>query len=278
MISRTAIILYLKSCVASEGQWTTVKVFERSRATHVSPLSRGVRVGAVLLSALLGWLVYQWITWPDVAYLASGDPKSTAFIDRYRTRAASDPSMPALRWQWVDYAEISVHMKRATVVAEDIEFFSHSGFSRAEIAAAVREAVREREAPRGASTITQQTAKNLWLSPSRNPLRKVKEAILTRQLEHRLTKQRILEIYLNVAEFGSGLYGVETAARHYFGKPAAELDQREASLLAASLPRPATWNPSSDSPHYLAYAAEVERRMDTADFLWKYVDSQENRR
>jgi len=232
-------------------------------------------VGTVLVAAILGWLVYQWLTWPDVASLASENPKSTAFIERYRARASADPSLPALQWQWVDYAEISVHAKRAAVVAEDIEFFSHSGFSQAEIAAAVREAFRERDTPRGASTITQQTAKNLWLSPSRNPLRKLKEAILTRQLEHWLTKQRILEIYLNVAEFGSGLYGVEIAARHYFGKPAGELDEQEAALLAASLPRPVTWNPGSDSPYYLRYAEEIERRMDMADFLWKYLVSQE---
>jgi monofunctional biosynthetic peptidoglycan transglycosylase len=241
----------------------------------VSLLSYALRVGAILLAAILGWLVYEWLTWPDVPSLASENPKSTAFIERYRTRASADPSLPALQWQWADYAEISVHVKRAAVVAEDIEFFSHSGFSRAEIAAAVREAFKEREAPRGASTITQQTAKNLWLSPSRNLLRKVKEAILTRQLERWLTKQRILEIYLNVAEFGPGIFGVETAARHYFGIPAGELDQREAALLAASLPRPATWNPGSDSPYYLAYAEEIARRMDMADFLWKYVMSPE---
>ncbi len=241
-------------------------------------LGYGLRVGAVLLAATLGAVVFQWLTWPDVASLASENPKSTAFIERYRKRASSDPRLLALQWQWVDDSGISVHVKRAAIVAEDIEFFSHSGFSRAEIAEAVREAVRERSAPRGASTITQQTAKNLWLSPSRNPLRKVKEAILTRQLEHRLTKQRILEIYLNVAEFGSGIYGVETAARHYFGKPAAELDQREAALLAASLPRPAAWNPRSESPYYRRYAEEIERRMDIADFLWKYVASPETTR
>jgi monofunctional biosynthetic peptidoglycan transglycosylase len=253
----------------------TVKVLGKPRASRVSVPNCGLKVGAVLLAAILGLLAYQWLTWPDVASLVSENPKSTAFIARYRERANADPSLPTLQWQWVDYAGISAHVKRAAVVAEDIEFFSHSGFSQAEIAAAVREAFREREVPRGASTITQQTAKNLWLSPSRNPLRKVKEAILTRQLEHRLTKQRILEIYLNVAEFGSGLYGVESAARHYFGKPAGELGQREAALLAASLPRPATWHPDNDSPYYLRYAEDIERRMDIADFLWKYVVSQE---
>jgi monofunctional biosynthetic peptidoglycan transglycosylase len=162
-------------------------------------------------------------------------------------------------------------MKRAAVVAEDIEFFSHSGFSRSEIGAAVRDAIRELESPRGASTITQQTAKNLWLSPSRNPFRKLKEVFLTRRLERVLTKSRILEIYLNVAEFGVGIYGVAAAAEYYFQKPASTLTEHESALLAASLPRPSRWNPGSDSPSYRLYVEEIERRFDGAEFLWRHV-------
>ena len=221
--------------------------------------------------ATLGWLSFQWLSLPGAGNLASTNLRTTAFIDRYRQRLESDPKLPQLRWDWVGYDEISVHMKRAVVVAEDIEFFSHTGFSQSEIAAALREAIREREAPRGASTITQQTAKNLWLSPSRNPLRKFKEVILTRRLERALTKSRILEIYLNVAEFGTGIYGVGAAAKYYFHKPASALSEHESALLAASLPRPSRWNPSSDSPYYLRYVEDIEERLERADFLWKYV-------
>ena len=121
------------------------------------------------------------------------------------------------------YARISPELKLAVLVAEDIDFFSHHGFAVAEMKKAVQEAWEEGEMPRGASTLTQQLAKNLWLSPSRNPLRKLKEALLTRSLEKHLAKRRILELYLNVVEFAPGVYGAEAAAQRFFGKPAAGL-------------------------------------------------------
>ena len=128
-------------------------------------------------------------------------------------------------------------------MAEDINFFTHHGFDLGEIGKVVDAAMADGELQRGASTLTQQLAKNLWLSPSRNPLRKVKEAILTWQLERTLPKRRILELYLNVAEFGPGIFGAEAAARRYFGKPAAALDAAESAQLAASLPNPRRWHP-----------------------------------
>jgi monofunctional biosynthetic peptidoglycan transglycosylase len=214
--------------------------------------------------ALAAWLLWTWATWPDVAALARANPRSTAFIDRARADGVR------VRWAWVPDSRISVHLRRAVVAAEDMEFFSHDGFSRAEIRAAVQEALREGRL-RGASTITQQLAKNLWLSPSRDPLRKLREILLTRQLEAHLSKRRILEIYLNVAELGPGVYGAEAAAQHYFGTPAAALSERQAAELAASLPRPGTWHPGAASGAYRRYVADVLRRMDRADFLWRHV-------
>ena len=225
--------------------------------------------GLAVLGAGLG--LYQWRTWPEVAALADRRPETTAFIDAYRARRRAAGESDRIAWTWVPWSAISVHVKRAAVSAEDLEFFFHEGFSRAELKAAIRKALAEGRAPRGASTITQQLAKNLWLSPSRNPWRKVKEALLTRSLEKRLTKRRILEIYLNVVEFGPGVYGAEAAARRYFGKPAAELTEHEAATLAASLPRPSTWHPGSESRAYARYAAEIESRMARASFLWKYL-------
>lgn len=216
-------------------------------------------------------LLYQLDTWPDVRRLAHEDPETTAFIQRYQAerRAAREPD--AVAWQSAPYDRIAPHLKRAVVAAEDLEFFRHRGFSSAELKNALREALKRLEVPRGASTITQQLAKNLWLSPSRNPLRKVKEALLTRQLEKHLSKRRILELYLNVVEFGPGIYGAEAAAWHYFGKRAAELTEHEAAQLAASLPRPAAWSPGDESRGYQRYVAEIERRMDRAVFLWRAV-------
>jgi monofunctional biosynthetic peptidoglycan transglycosylase len=226
-------------------------------------------VGCAVLGA--GLVVYQWITWPDVSVLAERRPETTAFIVAYRARRRAAGESDRVAWSWVPWSAISVHLKRAAISAEDLEFFFHAGFSRAEMKAAISKALAEGRAPRGASTITQQLAKNLWLSPSRNPWRKVKEALLTRSLEKHLTKRRILDIYLNVVEFGPGVYGVEAAARRYFGKPAAELTEHEAAMLAASLPRPSTWHPGVESRSYARYAAEIENRMARAAFLWKYL-------
>jgi monofunctional biosynthetic peptidoglycan transglycosylase len=157
------------------------------------------------------------------------------------------------------------------LVAEDIGFFSHRGFALDEIHSALEDALRDRELPRGASTITQQLAKNLWLSPSRSPLRKAQEAVLTWQLERALSKRRILELYLNVAELGPGVYGVGAASQRYFGKAADDLDEHEAAQLAAALPNPAAWHPGARSPAYLRHAAAIERRMARAAFLSKQI-------
>ncbi len=230
-------------------------------------------LGAVLAAAAvgLGFAAYQGYTWPAVSELATINPSSTAFIDDYREQQRQAGDEDQVEWLWVPDSAISVHVKRAVVAAEDMEFFSHGGISTFEIREAVREAVQEGEKLRGASTITQQLAKNLWLSPSRNPWRKVKELILTRQLEKHLDKHRILELYLNVVEFGRGIYGVEAAATHYFGTAAAELTEREAAMLAASLPRPSSWNPRSSSSAYEQYVATIRSRMDRATFLQRHI-------
>ncbi len=141
------------------------------------------KIVAVLVLAVFGWLVYQAVAWPDVARLRLSNPTTTAFIERYRDRRRAAGESDRVSWQWVPARAISPNLKRAVVAAEDLEFFTHAGFSASEARAALRKAITEWEAPRGASTITQQLAKNLWLSPSRNPLRKLKEAILTRQFE-----------------------------------------------------------------------------------------------
>jgi monofunctional biosynthetic peptidoglycan transglycosylase len=221
---------------------------------------------AALFGLLLLWAAWQAITWPDVAALADENPDSTAFIDHYRGWGIFGGKRE-VAWSWVPYARISPNLKRAVLVSEDIGFFSHDGFATEEMRRALQDAWEEKTLPRGASTITQQLAKNLYLSPSRNPLRKVKEALLTRQLETELSKRRILEIYLNVAEMGTGIYGAEAAARHYFGKSARNLSAREAAQLAASLPYPAGWHPGSKSARYQRRVRIVLRRMPQAWWL-----------
>ncbi len=218
-------------------------------------------------AAVLGlFALWEAVTWPDVAALAEANPASTAFIDAYRGRGWLGPRKP-VEWTFVPYARISPNLKRAVLVAEDIGFFSHDGFATDEMKRALQDAWEEKSLPRGASTVTQQLAKNLYLSPWRNPLRKVKEAILTTQLERNLSKRRILELYLNVAELGPGIYGVEAAARHYYGKSARALSDREAAQLAASLPYPEGWHPGSQSARYQRRVRIVLRRMPQAWWL-----------
>jgi len=227
----------------------------------------------LLLCALIfaGWIVWEAVTWPDVRALATRPPVTTAFIERYKERERAAGRTPRVAIRWTPYAAIAPDVKRAVLVAEDINFFSHHGFDWGQIRIAVEEALHDSEAPRGASTITQQLVKNLWLSGSRNPLRKVKETALTWQVERTLSKRRILELYLNVVEFGPGIYGVSPAVQAYFGKAPADLSEEESAMLAASLPRPSSWHPGSKSRAYQRYAAAIRARMDKADFLRKQI-------
>lgn len=226
------------------------------------------KVAAVTLPLLvLLFFLYEAATWPDVARLAKEMPQSTAFIERYRERQKEAGKSDKVAWRPVPYGRISAELKLAVLVAEDIDFFSHHGFAVAELRKAVQEAWAEGEMPRGASTLSQQLAKNLWLSPSRNPLRKAKEALLTRSLEKHLAKRRILELYLNVVEFAPGVYGAEAAARRFFGKPAAELSRPEAAALAGGLPKPSSWHPGATSKVYLRRVERIAGRIERAAWL-----------
>ena len=225
------------------------------------------RIVVLLLLVMAVVVAWEALTWPDVAALAKRNPPTTAFIERYRARQRAAGRDDRVQRVWVSPAAIAPGLKRAVLVGEDINFFSHRGFDFGEIRLAVTKAVEDGAPPRSASTITQQLAKDLWLSPSRNPLRKLEEAILTWQLERTLSKRRIFELYLNVVELGPGVYGVEAASRRYFAKSAAEVTDGEAAELAASLPSPTTWHPGSSRPGYRRHVDSIKRRMTKATFL-----------
>ena len=216
----------------------------------------------VVAAAVLLASSYVFLTWPDIASLEKAKPDTTAFIELARSRGAD------VEWRWVSSDAISIDLQKAVLVAEDLSFFSHKGFDTHEIRIAAREAAQGKRV-RGASTITQQLAKNLWLSPSRSPTRKLREIVLTRQLERHLSKRRILELYLNVVEFGPGVYGAEAAARRYFGIPAADLRPEQAARLAASLPRPASWHPGVESRGYDKSVSRILALMEQCDWLEK---------
>jgi monofunctional glycosyltransferase len=219
------------------------------------------------LVLLVLFAVYEAVTWPDVGALEKQNPKTTAFIERYKKLMIKKGKKPAVYWQWTPLSSISPNLRRAVLVSEDLNFYNHHGFDFRELYYALQEAWEEGELTRGASTITQQTAKNLWLSPSRNPFRKFKEAVLTLQLEYHLRKYRILEIYLNVAEFGPGVYGARAASQYYFKVAPAQLTEEQAAMLAASLPKPKLWHPGSESKAYARRVGIIQSRMQKHSYL-----------
>ena len=201
------------------------------------------RVLLAVLVLLVLWIAYEVIAFPDVAALAKERPKTTAFMERRKAELRREGKSDELEWKWVAYDRISPYLRRGVLVAEDNEFYEHQGVDTKGMREALERNWKRGRITHGGSTITQQLAKNLYLSPSRNPLRKVREYFIARALEKNLTKKRILEIYLNVVEMGERVYGAEAAARHYFGKSAAALSVREAALLAGCLPNPRLMNP-----------------------------------
>jgi monofunctional glycosyltransferase len=218
-----------------------------------------VLFGVVLVFGLLfaATIAYMAATGPDVSVLARQNPESTAYIDLYRQQSPSSP----LAWTWAPLDNISPLLRRAVLVGEDHLFYQHGGIVWSAIPTAIADSISLGEGPRGISTITQQTARNLYLSPERSLSRKLREAVLAKQLEGALDKKRIFEIYLNIAEFGPGVYGAEAAAQHYFQKSAAELTEQEAAELAAALPDPKDSHPGSRDGVYQARVGLIRERM-----------------
>ena len=196
----------------------------------------------IILILLIADLVYLATIWPDWKKLAQGQIPKSSFMQLYAERQVAR-GWPKPNWQPVPQTKIPRHMMRAVLVAEDSRFYEHSGFDLIAIREALGYNIGRGELLVGASTISQQTAKNLYLSPSRNPLRKWHELVLTWGLEHNLRKSRILELYLNIAEFGRGIYGVQAAAQVYYGVDVGNLSLVQAAELAASLPSPVRNNP-----------------------------------
>jgi len=215
-------------------------------------------IAALLLFSYIG---YVYLTLPDVRRLAKENPKTTAFMQLRIDEARANDRKFSIRHQWVSYSRISPMLKRAVIVTEDAAFFDHDGIDLDEIRASFEQNWEEGQFLRGASTITQQLAKNLYLSPSRNPIRKVKELLITRRLEAALTKQRILEIYLNMIEWGDGIFGCEAAARAYFGKACASLDVQEAALMAGAIINPREHSPARPTKRLLRRQQIILRRM-----------------
>ena len=215
-------------------------------------LRRLVARAAAAVSALaFAFLTYTFVTLPDVRKLAKTNPKTTAFME-LREREAAQHGRTLRHYQiWVPYRRISPHLKRAVLVAEDDAFWQHEGIDMEQLKISIRNDITKGQAIRGGSTITQQLAKNLYLSPTRDPVRKLRELIIARRMEAALSKARILEIYLNVIEWGDGIWGAEAAARSYFGTSAAALSPQQAGLLAGAIINPRVYSPAHPNTRLL---------------------------
>lgn len=213
-----------------------------------APRRRWGRTFARIVEALvvLGALatLALWISVPDTARLATQNPTTTAFIDLRRDQAAAASKPFRLQWQWRPIGKISRYLRAAIIYAEDYNFHRHDGVDWGAIEEAVETNLDKGALAFGGSTITQQLAKNLYLSPSKSFVRKARELLIAHALEDNLSKQRILELYLNIVEWGDGVFGAEAAARHWFGQSAQSLTPAQAARLAIALPNPFTRAPN----------------------------------
>jgi monofunctional biosynthetic peptidoglycan transglycosylase len=235
------------------------------RSVPLGPLAR-VRRALVLLLAAAFVLALAWLAWigAHIGWYRYTPPRETAFMAQRMDEARAKNPKLALQYRWVPYARISTQLKRAMIVAEDAKFAEHGGFDWDGIQNALDRNRKKGHVVAGGSTITQQLAKNLFLSPARSYWRKVEEAAVTVLLEAMLPKQRIFELYLNVIEWGNGVFGAEAAALRYFGVPAAQLSAEQAARLAAMAPSPRLFERRPDSAYLAGRVATILARMPAA--------------
>jgi monofunctional biosynthetic peptidoglycan transglycosylase len=201
---------------------------------------------------------------PDLSKLIKENPKKTALME-YREKASREKKKPyRINQSWVPFSKISPYLVKAVLIAEDDKFWRHEGFDYEAIQKALEKDIKAKKFNFGGSTITQQLAKNLYLSPEKSLFRKLSEALITWRMEKVLSKKRILELYLNVAEWGEGIFGVEAASRHYYGKPSSKLGPEEAARLASVLPNPRKYSPVGDQRYVinrsnLIYSVMIQR-------------------
>lgn len=217
-----------------------------------------------LLAAVAIFLLYQLWIFAHIYWWIDHNPTTTAFMsDRLDILREKDPDAQ-LQHKWVEYKKISNNLKRAVIASEDPKFTYHQGFDWVAIQFAYNRNKEKGKIVSGASTITQQLAKNLFLSPKRTPWRKLQEAIITVMLEATMSKRRMLEIYLNMIEWGNGVFGAEAAARHYYNSSAASLSVQQAARLAAMVPGPRYFDAHRSSKYLARRTSTILARMPPA--------------
>ena len=239
----------------------------RLRRLGRESIRRTGRLIAAAAALLFAALSYTWLTLPDVRHLGRDRPESTAFMRIRAAEAARAGRPPRQAQRWVSSGSISPALKRAVLVTEDAGFYGHNGLDLAELKLSIEENLRRGEFARGGSTLTQQLAKNLYLSPARNPYRKLTELMIARRLEAELTKARIFELYLNLIEWGDGIWGIEAASQAYLGVPSGALTPDQSALLAGAIINPRVYSPARPNARLLRRQQIIRARMNMPDPL-----------
>jgi monofunctional biosynthetic peptidoglycan transglycosylase len=237
---------------------------------HLPSVRRGTwrrRLLVLALLGLVGFAVYEYLTLPEAEPLLKRNPETTALIEQRAAEAREAGRKPRRRQSWVPLSNVPKHVINSVLASEDASFYLHEGVDTVELEKVMEEAWKAGKLGRGASTITQQLAKNLWLSTDRSLLRKAKELVLAHRLEKALPKSRILALYLNVVEWGDGVYGIEAGAREHFGMSATSLTPAQGAILAAMLPAPRKRSPKSGSKalkkraHWIVEQLQAAKRL-----------------
>ena len=213
----------------------------------------------IVIAIVLIDIGYMMAIWPEWKWYGYGPVPKSQFIINYERQQQQNPTLRRLRWSTIAINAVPDRALRVFLAAEDSRFFNHGGIDTEAFKKSMEYNWERKRFVYGASTISQQTAKNLFLSPSRDPFRKWHELALTFAMENNLSKRRILELYLNVAEFGPGIYGIEAASRYYFGHSAKSLTPAKAAELAATLPAPSKHNPKTRSSFFLKKVKKIRR-------------------
>ena len=221
-----------------------------------------LQTAALLVAAVFFYQLWFFI---HIWYWVDHNPERSAFMETRLEDLQSKKPQSDLKHVWVPYNRISVHLKRALIAAEDAKFLEHEGFDWESIQQAYEKNLQQGKIVAGGSTISQQLAKNLFLSSTRTPWRKTEEALITLMLEHMMDKRRILEIYLNIIEWGNGIFGAEAAARHYYGVSASALSMEQSARLAAMVPKPRYYDRNRNTPWLNRKTGIILERMNTVE-------------
>ncbi len=224
-------------------------------------MKKALKISFIVVSLFLLIDIGRYVFIPDVSELKKTNPIPSSFMEYRMAQWKEEGKDKQITQKWVKLKQISPYVIKAVLISEDDKFWNHDGFDTKGLEDAFERNLKEGKFSAGGSTISQQLSKNLYLNPSKNPIRKIIEAILTYRIEKTLSKKRIIEIYLNVAEWGDGIFGIEAAARHYFHKSAKNLTAMEAAKLASVLPNPIIYNPIGNQKIVLKKANRLYKIM-----------------